>query len=754
MAQKTKLITLFVLYFLSISSLTPVLAQERGLEVDYPEVFGDQPQNVTTLLPEYVKYLFGLGIWLVGLVAFGAMVWGGIIWLTASGSPEKIKEGRDRITSAFLGIIILLASYIILNIINPQLISFDVRPLLGIPTEPRTPPPPLEPDEITLIAKEIPLGQVLERGVWEQERTNRIRTIFEQLNAFLQEEITNNPRINRISDLQKYLKKLTEDCQCGLMDAFSAGPWQGGGGVACTGEPCPEENLEKIREILDVNEEKVRRLVGFRQLLAQEKELLETALSRLADIEQDINDCQNASGGIYSLAEYSNLAQFYEDSGSKTATIENPYYASRADPLTFYCPTGGTAFDFPYAAEVDLSLNEPIPFEASADFAFEQISCPVEIPVGEVLDGLRQEAILLSIKMEKSILLIDDLTRELARISDLIDQFNGSQCEVSTGCFRPPFFFFLPCLQVLGSCTGTPGPRDELADAVQSVKEAEDELLLTIEQTKEIFPKVDFLIRSPQNPINLQNVRTSVQLASSPYKAGEFGPEQDWVLLNCEEAVGNVGPDGLTIASCQPRNFYACTSTGATEPAFPSVIKDRPATIIPEKQYEPLEAASDNCPEGWLCNRDVTFYNQYTDASEPVKQLLSCMRQRLDRVEEEKELEGTLGRITSISDSKLTIGTCDWGAGPSEPGGCSHTYTVRQGRESVSAHYGGSLCRYQKTSYAIDVGAREPLEKRYAEEIIAAAKECAPAAWIGYQIPGHYEHIHISIGRVNQCGAN
>lgn len=187
--QKSKIAAVAVLTFLFIFSFTLSLAQDRELEIDYPEVFGEQPETVVTPLPEYVNYLFGLAIWLVGLVAFGAMVWGGIIWLTASGNPSRLKEGMDRITSAFLGIVILLASYIILNIINPQLISFDIRPLLGIPTEPRTPPPPLEPEEVTLIAKEIPLGQALERGVWEQERTNRIRTIFLELEAFFGETI-------------------------------------------------------------------------------------------------------------------------------------------------------------------------------------------------------------------------------------------------------------------------------------------------------------------------------------------------------------------------------------------------------------------------------------------------------------------------------------------------------------------------------------------------------------------------------------
>jgi hypothetical protein len=54
-----------------------------------------------------------LGI--VGTVALVIFVWGGFLWLTSGGSPEKIKKGRDTLVWAILGLIVVFGSYIILK---------------------------------------------------------------------------------------------------------------------------------------------------------------------------------------------------------------------------------------------------------------------------------------------------------------------------------------------------------------------------------------------------------------------------------------------------------------------------------------------------------------------------------------------------------------------------------------------------------------------------------------------------------------
>ena len=67
-------------------------------------------------------------------------------YLTSTGKPENLTKARNQIVSAFWGIILLLASYLILVNINPQLVSFNlpginlpqvspvIRPSPGLPS--------------------------------------------------------------------------------------------------------------------------------------------------------------------------------------------------------------------------------------------------------------------------------------------------------------------------------------------------------------------------------------------------------------------------------------------------------------------------------------------------------------------------------------------------------------------------------------------------------------------------------------------
>lgn len=75
-------------------------------------------------------YLFALGIG--GLLAFGSIVFAGIEWATSRGNPSAISDAQDQITQAFLGLLLLTGSYIILNTINPQLTVLQIPKLAPV----------------------------------------------------------------------------------------------------------------------------------------------------------------------------------------------------------------------------------------------------------------------------------------------------------------------------------------------------------------------------------------------------------------------------------------------------------------------------------------------------------------------------------------------------------------------------------------------------------------------------------------------
>lgn len=72
---------------------------------------------------------------LVGLAIFLAFLYAGFLWLTAAGRPASIAKAKEIMTNAIAGAIILLASYLILHTINPDLVKQTFK-LPGIGTEP------------------------------------------------------------------------------------------------------------------------------------------------------------------------------------------------------------------------------------------------------------------------------------------------------------------------------------------------------------------------------------------------------------------------------------------------------------------------------------------------------------------------------------------------------------------------------------------------------------------------------------------
>lgn len=76
-------------------------------------------------LAELVAYFYEWGM-VIGIILFFAfLLWGAWEYLTSIGNPAKIKNAKRRMTSAFFGVLLLLSSYLILNIINPELTTIQ-----------------------------------------------------------------------------------------------------------------------------------------------------------------------------------------------------------------------------------------------------------------------------------------------------------------------------------------------------------------------------------------------------------------------------------------------------------------------------------------------------------------------------------------------------------------------------------------------------------------------------------------------------
>lgn len=74
---------------------------------------------------EYIRVIFVAFIWVVGILATFMVIYGGVRWVAAAGNAGRIKDARNIIDNAVIGIIIALTSVVLLNIINPSLTKFN-----------------------------------------------------------------------------------------------------------------------------------------------------------------------------------------------------------------------------------------------------------------------------------------------------------------------------------------------------------------------------------------------------------------------------------------------------------------------------------------------------------------------------------------------------------------------------------------------------------------------------------------------------
>ncbi len=89
---------------------------------------------------KYVNAIVSLAIVVSAVLAVVMITIGGFKYMTSESMSLK-EEGKKNIQNAFLGIILLSASYLILNTINPALLNFNLNiEKIGVPGNPNTKP--------------------------------------------------------------------------------------------------------------------------------------------------------------------------------------------------------------------------------------------------------------------------------------------------------------------------------------------------------------------------------------------------------------------------------------------------------------------------------------------------------------------------------------------------------------------------------------------------------------------------------------
>lgn len=105
----------------------------RAVDIQLNAPIGYGGEKTPTELPQYINYLFPFAISLTAIAAVGALVVGGVLYITAGALPESVNRARSIMLDAILGMLVVIGSYLILNTINPDLVSLRTPRLIPEP---------------------------------------------------------------------------------------------------------------------------------------------------------------------------------------------------------------------------------------------------------------------------------------------------------------------------------------------------------------------------------------------------------------------------------------------------------------------------------------------------------------------------------------------------------------------------------------------------------------------------------------------
>src|SRR3989344_511346 len=118
---------LFLLLFVAITSAiaisllaSPTLALETG--IGYGTYTGLGEQDIRVSIMQVVRVALGF----LGILAVLIILYAGFVWMTAGGRAERIELAKRILTSAVIGLVIIMLSFAIASFIITQLISATI----------------------------------------------------------------------------------------------------------------------------------------------------------------------------------------------------------------------------------------------------------------------------------------------------------------------------------------------------------------------------------------------------------------------------------------------------------------------------------------------------------------------------------------------------------------------------------------------------------------------------------------------------
>ena len=117
------LVAFFILpiLVLNVSAAGEIDNAVAGLEISGKAAFGADSQSITDSVPTVIGKIVGAGLAFIGVLFFGLVIYGGLLWMTARGNEQQVEKAKDLIVAAVIGLVIVLAAYAITSYIGSSL---------------------------------------------------------------------------------------------------------------------------------------------------------------------------------------------------------------------------------------------------------------------------------------------------------------------------------------------------------------------------------------------------------------------------------------------------------------------------------------------------------------------------------------------------------------------------------------------------------------------------------------------------------
>jgi hypothetical protein len=122
---------------LAILALPALAFAQTQISVGIP---GSYANNTSTAPGAYIANFYQFALLIGGILAFGAIVFGGVKYVASAGNPSAQSDGKEWIWGALIGLLLLAGAYLILEVINPQLLNLNLPTLNAISAATNPPP--------------------------------------------------------------------------------------------------------------------------------------------------------------------------------------------------------------------------------------------------------------------------------------------------------------------------------------------------------------------------------------------------------------------------------------------------------------------------------------------------------------------------------------------------------------------------------------------------------------------------------------